>query len=160
MQLITRDDLDDLAAQAARTPRRRLNRNLHPGPEDPIQRLFVAADRDSYFRPHRHPDRGETAIVLRGRFDVLLLDATGLVLDRFALGPGEGAQAFDLEPGAWHTWIAQEDGSLFFEVKAGPFDPAGTLFAPWAPPEGTPEAGAFRELLRNARAGQRVDRGA
>jgi cupin fold WbuC family metalloprotein len=157
---ITHEELDDLAARAAQGPRRRLNRNVHGSPEDPVQRLYVAACRDSYFRPHRHPERGEFAMVLRGHFTVLLLDATGLVLDRLELGPGQGTQGFDLEAGVWHAWIAQEDGSLFFEVKAGPYDPAGTAFAPWSPAEGTPEAGAFREKLRHARTGQRVDRGA
>lgn len=159
MQRITRDAFDELAVQAAVAPRRRLNRNLHAGPEDPIQRLFVSACTDSYFRPHRHPDREETALVLRGRFDVLLFDATGLVLDRVGLGPSQEDQAFVLEAGVWHAWLAQEDGSLFFEVKAGPYDPAGTNFAPWSPAEGSPEAGAFRERLRAAHPGQRLDQG-
>jgi cupin fold WbuC family metalloprotein len=159
MQRITRDDFDELAAKAAGMPRRRLNRNLHAGAEDPIQRLFVAACKDSYFRPHRHFDREETALVLRGRFDVLLFDATGLVLDRISLGSSASDQGFVLEAGVWHAWLAQEDGSLFFEVKAGPYDPAGTSFAPWAPAEGSPEAAAFRERLRSAHPGQRLDQG-
>jgi cupin fold WbuC family metalloprotein len=141
--------LDDLAVRAAVAPRRRAHLNVHPTLEDPVQRLFVATMRDSYFRPHRHPEKWELAIVLRGSFDLVTFDDDGRVTGRFTIGPRETAFGFQLPAATWHSWIPNEDGSIFFEVKQGPYDPATIAEpAPWAPEEGSPNASAFAEKLR------------
>ena len=157
MKQVTGELIDQLAARAASAARRRVNHNVHEHPSDPVQRLFVAAMRDSYFRPHRHEGKGEFALVLRGFFDVVIFDATGRVTERLRVGPSTGVDGFDMPAGAWHSWVPGEDGSVFFEVKQGPYDPAtASEFAPWAPAENTPEAPVFLEWLRRAAAGERA----
>jgi hypothetical protein len=51
--------------------------------------------------------------------------------------------------GVYHALVALEAGSIFFEVKAGPYDPASAKeFGPWAPAEGDPGAQAYHAKLR------------
>lgn len=149
MKLFTEALLDELAAKAAASPRRRAHHNIHSGNADLVQRFLVTVNRDSYVRPHRHLARSELALVIRGGFDVLTFDDSGVVTARYAVGEGAPTLGFETPQGIWHTLIARVDGSTFLEVKEGPYDPAtSSQFAPWAPPEGDAAAPAFLERLR------------
>lgn len=154
MKLVTQSLLDEMIARAGDSPRRRSHHNMHELPEDPVQRLFVAAKRDSYFRAHRHPGKWEFSVVLRGLFDVLTFDGEGRLTQRIAVGPEAGIAAFELPPDTWHAWVPMSDDAVFFEVKRGPYDPQTAAEpAPWAPPEGAPEVAAFAARLREAQVG-------
>ncbi len=141
-------------SKAAASPRRRAHLNIHANAADPVQRFFVAANRDSYFRPHLHFTKSELAVALRGRFDILTFDESGRVLARYAIGEGTGHFAYETAQGTWHTLVALTDGCAFLEVKEGPYDPAVAVdFAPWAPAEGDEAVGRFQQWLRTAQAG-------
>lgn len=154
MKLITTDLLNGLLDQAGASPRRRAHHNIHDSPADPIQRFLVAARRDSYFRPHRHRLRGEFALILRGRLDVIILDDSGKVLQRVALAPDAEVFGFEMAADTWHAWMPMTDESLFFELKQGPYDPqTAAEFAPWSPAEGAPQVAPFMTRLRQAKVG-------
>lgn len=156
MQTFSDELLADLCARAADAPRARAHHNIHAGNDDPVQRFLVAVQRNSYFRPHRHPVRSELAVTLRGGFDVLSFDDDGTVTGRWATGAGSGAFAYETPAATWHTLLARDDGSVFLEVKQGPYDPATAVaFAPWAPPEGDPAVAQYQQWLRAARVGDR-----
>jgi cupin fold WbuC family metalloprotein len=148
MKLITQDMMEDLISQAACSSRRRMNLNIHERLTDSVQRLFIAARQGTYFRPHRHPGKGEFALVIRGWFDVLTFDDAGMVLNRVSIGRNQRAFGLDIPPDVWHTWIPREDPSVFFEVKQGPYDPVSSMeFAAWAPEEGSVHVEAFQDRL-------------
>lgn len=154
MQLFTTDLLAGLLAQAGASPRRRAHHNVHDSPADPMQRFFMAACRDSYFRPHRHRQRAEFAMVIRGQADVILLDDSGKVLQRLSLGPDAQVLAFEMAPDTWHTWVVMSADAIFFEIKQGPYDPqTAAEFAPWSPAECAPRVATFMPRLRQARIG-------
>ena len=157
LQLFTDGLLDDLLRQAGAAVRLRANHNVHASPHDPVQRLFIAAQRSSYFRPHRHDRAWEFVLVLRGHFDLIVFDGHGLVLERHAVGPGAGTAGFEVPANVWHAWVARTDGGVFLEVKPGTYDPQTAIdYAPWSPEEGSAAAAEFTEMLRGARAGTRV----
>jgi cupin fold WbuC family metalloprotein len=131
--------LNHLSAEAARSPRRRKNLNVHPVLEDPIQRLFNAMEPGTYARPHRHArDNGwEFMIVVRGAFALLRFDDDGRLLARADLRAG----AVEIPAHAWHSAVSLAPGTILFEVKPGPYSPIDDKdFAAWAPPEGDPRA--------------------
>ncbi|MGP8033140.1 MAG: WbuC family cupin fold metalloprotein [Steroidobacteraceae bacterium] len=157
MQLISRELLDELAARATASPRLRTHHNLHASNEDRVQRYLVVANRDSYFRPHRHTTRAELALVVRGQLDLLAFDGDGRVTARYALGEGTANIAYENGPGNWHTVLVQTDGTAFLEIKEGPYDPAtASEFAGWAPAEGNPGVARFLEWARRASPGERA----
>jgi cupin fold WbuC family metalloprotein len=156
MKLIPTAMLDELAARAAASPRLRTNHNLHEAPADVLQRYFIVALRDSYFRPHRHPAKGETALVIRGRLDVLMFDPAGTVVARYAMGDGAPNLGYETPPGTWHSLVLHSASAAFFETKEGPYDPATAVeAAPWAPVEGDANARAYLDWMRAAAAGAR-----
>ena len=91
MKLFSSALLDELSAKATASPRGRANHNIHMAADDPVQRFFVVANRQSYFRPHRHRTKSELAFVVRGGFDVLTFDESGRMLARYVVDAGGGA---------------------------------------------------------------------
>lgn len=157
MKLVTGALLDDLAARAAGSPRRRAHHELHEGGGDaPLQRFLVVARSDSYFAPHRHLTRAELGTVLRGRLEFVTFDDHGRITDRVTVGEGCDSRVCEMPPLTWHTVIARSDVAAFLEVKLGPYDAATAKeFAPWAPREGTTQAASLQEWLIAARVGDR-----
>ena len=156
MKLLPAAMLDELAARAAASPRLRTHHNVHESPADAVQRYFIVALRDSYFRPHRHPTKSETALVLRGKLDVVMFDSTGTVITRYAMGEGTPGFGYETPLGSWHTLVVSSDIASFFEIKEGPYDPATIVeAAPWAPAEGDAQARGYLEWLRTAQPGMR-----
>lgn len=154
MKLLSRALLDELAAKAAASPRARAHHNLHASADEPVQRYLVTANRDSYFRPHRHAARAELALVVRGFMDLVTFDAGARVTARYALGEGTDNLGYETAQGTWHTVIARADGTTFLEIKQGPYDPAtASEYARWAPAVGTAEVARFLEWVRGAAPG-------
>ena len=157
MKLITSHLFNELLARAGATTRKRTNHNIHESAADPVQRLFIASRLGSYFRPHRHPGKGEFALVIRGLFDILTFDDDSRLTQRVTIGPGANVLAFDMPPNIWHTWLPRADESVFFETKQGPYDPeTAAEFAPWSPAEDSARVAAFSARLQTAKVGDFV----
>ncbi|UCV18457.1 WbuC family cupin fold metalloprotein [Ferribacterium limneticum] len=149
--LIDRALLASLTAEAEQAPRLRKNRNFHPGDAYPAHRLLIAIEPGSYVAPHRHlnPDKDETLLVVCGRLGVVIFQAENAVDRSIVLQAGGEVIGIDIPHGVFHTVLALEPGTVFFEAKAGPYVPiAESERAPWAPAEGTPAADDYlKELL-------------
>jgi cupin fold WbuC family metalloprotein len=150
IKFIDDDLLNEVTAEARGSPRGRKNRNFHQADDSPAHRLLNAIEPGSYVAPHRHldPHKDETMIVLRGRLGLVVFDAAGAVAQTAVLSVEGGTPGVDIPHGAWHTVLALESGTVFFEAKAGPYQ---TLTpeerAPWAPQEGAAEAGGYYARL-------------
>lgn len=154
MKQITRTTLDTLAAQARQSPRRRANLNLHEQLDDPVQRLAIAMEPDTYVRPHRHPHTWELLYPLAGRFAVLHFDEAGTLTDRTVLGAE--SRVIETPAGGWHAVLSLDPGAVIFEVKHGPYQPiAEADYAPWSPAAETPVAAQLVAWYATAQVGQR-----
>ena len=148
MKWIDTHMVSDMMARSAESNRKRTNHNLHESAEDPVQRYCIAATRDSYFRPQRHPHNWELAIVFRGQFQFVVFDENGSVTESHTVG-AHSEKGFEIEANRWHCWIPLTDECAFFEVKPGPYDPATAAeFAPWAREEGTVDAKQYVQQLK------------
>lgn len=160
IRLIDAALLDEVCAEAAVSPRRRKNRNFHTRDDQPGHRLLNAMQTDSYIVPHRHldPDKAETMLVLRGAMAVLEFDDSGQVIAVSRVGAGMTAMSgmgVDIPSGTWHTVIALQPDTVFFEAKAGPYLPlTADERAPWAPAEGGSDAADYLEALRKLAIGR------
>jgi len=155
---VTTDLLEDLSRRAASTSRRRLNHNLHPTLDDPIQRLLNAFEPGTYLRPHRHldPPRWELFACLRGRAAVLIFDDRAVVSLRTVVDPAGPAVAVEVAAGVCHTIVSLATGTVMLEVKPGPYVALSDKdFAPWAPGEGEPSCPALVRFFARAEIGDR-----
>lgn len=150
-QIINRELFDRVSAEAQASPRRRKNLNFHAAEADASHRLLNALEPDSYIPPHRHleADKDESIIALSGRFGVVFFDQEGNVTGTATLVPGGEAVGVNIPHGVFHSVVALEPGSVFFEAKAGPYralEPAEK--SSWAPAEGGSGAAAYLEFLK------------
>jgi cupin fold WbuC family metalloprotein len=149
---IDRSLLDRVTTEAARHPRLRMNFNFHEH-EEPVQRFLNAVEPGSYVRPHRHadPPKWEMFVCLRGRGAAVIFDEAGKIAEVHRLDPAQGEHGVEIAAGAWHTIISLAPGSVFLEVKEGPYEPkhAG-VFAPWSPAPDDPGVAAFLATLERA----------
>lgn len=149
-QVIDLDLLDKICNQASEASRRRMNHNFHRL-EDTVQRFLNAIEPDSYIRPHRHVDplKDETFLVLRGSGAVIIFGDDGSIAGIHILDPEKGFWGVDIPGGLYHTILSFSENSVFFELKAGPYDPnADKGFSEWSPEEGSPEAETYLDSLK------------
>ena len=79
---------------------------------------------------------------------MIVFTDTGEVEDILVLDSRRQCWGVEIPAGRYHTVLSRAVGSVFYEVKQGPYDPQRTKeFAPWAPLEGTSEAPAYLQRL-------------
>lgn len=145
--------LDSLSREARALPRRRKNLNLHQSLDEPVQKLFIAMQADSYVRPHRHPEQEKTEffLAIRGHFSALIFDERGRVSERIDFSAGGDVFGAEIRPNTWHSVIALENDSVFFELKQGPYIALSDKdFASWAPEENTADVKPYIQWMRQA----------
>lgn len=148
--LVDQAMLDALSLEARTGSRLRKNRNFHEHDADPAHRLLNAIEPGSYIPPHRHldPTKDETMIVLRGRLGIVFFDAAGRIGQTVLLTVGGPVCAITIPHGVYHSVLACESGTVFFEAKAGPYLPlTDEERASWAPLEGDQAAVAYLKTM-------------
>ena len=150
IQIINDNLFQQITQKATALERRRINHNFHQLP-DHAQRFLNAIEPDSYICPHRHicPSRDEAFLVLKGRGAVITFSDTGDLLEIVELNPEKCMMGVDIPGGLYHTIVSLQSGSVFYEVKAGPYDPSLPKgYADWAPEEGSAKAAGYLNLLK------------
>lgn len=149
MKLITEELLDNVTAQAKENDRLRMNYNFHETMDAPVHRMLNALEPGTYLPPHRHSDKEETYLVLRGRLMAFFYDEEGNVTEKICLNPLEGRYGLEIPPRTWHSIIALESGTVIFEIKKGPYQPLSPEdMATWAPaPDDVEGVKAFVERI-------------
>ena len=154
LKQITPVMMELLGQQAQGSPRRRVNLNLHAQLDDPVQRLAVAMEPDTYVRPHRHRHTWELLYPLAGHFAVLHFDDAGMLSARSLLG--SASLLIETPAGGWHAVLSLAPGAVIFEVKRGPYQAiAEADYAPWSPAAETPQAAALVAWYATAQIGER-----
>lgn len=115
--------LDDLTRRAQNSPRRRMNLNFHESLEDKCHRFLNAVEPGADIPIHRHPEKEESFVVLRGKIRITTYNDDGTIIEDHVLSPSEGRYGVNVEKNVWHTVEALEPGSVIFECKEGPYVP-------------------------------------
>lgn len=149
MKLITEELLNETTLKAKASDRLRMNHNLHTSMDASVHRLLNALEPGTYIVPHRHLDKEETYLILRGSLLAFLFDDNGNVTDKVLLSQASGNYGLEIPPGTWHTIIALESGTMIFEVKSGPYTPLQPEeIAEWAPmPSDTAKVAAYMKSI-------------
>lgn len=146
---LTSADIGGFATGVEKTARQRVRLCTHQSIEDRLHEMFVAYVKATYVRPNKHIGKDESLHILEGRADFVFFDDTGRLIDVVPLGAYDSGHAFycRIPQGVYHTWVIHSDVIVVHETTPGPFDRKDTIFAPWAPEEGSAEVGTFMAKL-------------
>ena len=123
MQLIDKQLLDSVTAQAKESPRLRMNYNFHEQLDAPAQRLLNALEPGTVLPTHRHRYTAETYIVLDGSIHVMSYNDDKTIAESIVLDPKMGIFGLNIPAGTWHTLEVLSTGTVIFEIKDGPYTP-------------------------------------
>lgn len=129
---------DEVMPQAKVSPRRRMHYDLRTEAFEPIasdgshswhdtsMKMLNVLMRDTVIPIHRHSETNEVVIVLRGSGEERTFDGSGCQIQSVLLTAGSDCAGVVVPRGAWHTFVAFEDGTTIFEAKDRPYDPIST----------------------------------
>ena len=115
--------LDNLSAEAKKSPRLRMNLNLHDSLDAKAQRLFNALEPGTDLPIHRHHHTAETYLLVRGKLRVMFYDDDRNEISSTILDTQTGNYGVQIPVHQWHTLEVLESGTVIFEVKDGPYTP-------------------------------------
>ena len=149
--------LDQIKAQAMRTPRQRARLCAHLDTKDRLHEMFIVMARDIYVRPHKHLGKSESFHVIQGAADIVFFDENGMVEEFFRIGDVASGKVFYFrnDEARYHTQIITSESLVVHEITNGPFNRAETVFAPWAPEEtNLPDVRDYMNKLKQHVAGE------
>jgi cupin fold WbuC family metalloprotein len=123
--IITYSLLDIISSQAKKSPRLRMNYNLHETLDATVQRLFNAMEPGTVIPIQRHRNTAETIMLVRGKMKVVLYDNDRNVIESAILSHELDNYGVHIPAGVWHWVEILEPNTVMFEVKKGPYEPLG-----------------------------------
>lgn len=129
--------LEAIAESTPHTEKKRSRICCHDDLASNPQEMLICLSKETYIRPHRHFNKSESGLCLRGYADVVFFDEGGGILDSWIMGPeAEGFPFYyRIESPVFHCLIVRSEQFLFHEVSSGPCRSEDTEFAPWSPDE-------------------------
>ena len=121
--IINKHLLDKVSEQAKSSPRLRMNYTFHQSLDDKCHRMLNAIEPGTVVPIHRHPDKDESFVALRGKVRLTTYNDDGFEIESVVLCPEDGLYGVDIPKGVWHKLESLESGSVVFECKEGPFAP-------------------------------------
>lgn len=121
--VIDKSLLNKVSEQAKVSPRLRMNYNFHQSLDDKCHRMLNAIELGTEIPIHRHPDKDESFVVLRGKVRSTTYNDDGSLIESVVLCQKNGLFGVDIPKGVWHKLESLEPGSVMFECKEGPFVP-------------------------------------
>lgn len=115
--------LDSVSAQAAESPRLRMNYDMRNSAEDGSQRMLNAIEPGTELPIHRHLTTSEVCFVLRGKAEEIFYDEFGNETERVLMIPDSDCSGVVIEAGRWHKIVSLEPGTVIFEAKDGVYKP-------------------------------------
>lgn len=123
MNVIDKNLLDEVSAQAKSSPRLRMNYNFHQSLDEKCHRMLNAVEPGTDIPIHRHPDKDESFVILRGKVRSTTYNDDGSVIDSVILSQEDGIYGVDIPKGVWHKLESLAPASVIFECKEGPYVP-------------------------------------
>lgn len=114
--------LEEVVAEAQRSERRRMHRDMRNSVSDKSQRMLNALEMGTILPTHRHCTTSETQILLRGRIDIMFYDDLGCGTHCFHLDPRKGMYGVNIPMEMWHNLKVLES-AVIFETKDGAYTP-------------------------------------
>jgi len=130
-------DICYLIEQASRNKRKRIRFCSHENPAEQVHEMFIVQPQNAYIRPHKHKNKIESMLVLKGEVDYVVFNEDGSIRKVIQMGELGSSKTFynSLREATYHTQLIRSEWLVFLEATKGPFDKKDTIFPEWCPEE-------------------------
>jgi len=106
---------------------------LHENPDAEFHQMINLEPKGKYYRPHKHPTKGESYHIIEGSMAAFVLNEDGVVTTVNVLD-AEDNFIYRIGPDTYHALAPLSDIVIYHESKLGPFVSEGdSIFPDWAP---------------------------
>jgi cupin fold WbuC family metalloprotein len=129
--------IKELSAHVGKTKLRRARICAHLDEEDDLQEMFVAVEKGSFIRPHKHLTKCESLSVIEGTAIAIFFHDSGSISDAFYIGRESKDHRFyyRISSPIFHMLIIISELFVFHEATTGPFRREDSVYSPWSPDE-------------------------
>ena len=104
---------------------------IHKNKSSKHHSMVLLQNKKNYYRPHKHKNKGDTFLILKGKLACFLLDNKGNIKFKCILKRDE---IFRTPDNTFHAIMPITKKVLYFETKKGPFlKKNDSIFASWSP---------------------------
>lgn len=129
---VNKEYIEYLKSLAQKNENRKCTMCLHNNIRAHVHEMINIYPQGEYVRPHSHPFKTETKIIIEGKMKVFIFDSNGEIVDEFFMEK-DGIYTVRLDKGIIHTNIPVTD-IVFHEITEGPFvGKNDSVFPDWAP---------------------------
>ena len=129
--------IDQLIELASLNERKRIRFCAHESPLEDVHEMFIVHPCGAYVRPHRHLNKIESMLVLKGKVDYVVFNGDGSIRKVIKMGDLSSGKMFynSLRAPIYHTLLIRSEWLVFLETTKGPFDKKDSSFPDWSPNE-------------------------
>ena len=134
---VGRGEIEFLKKRAACNGRKRIRLCTHKDIDDKLHEMLIVHTKDTYVRPHKHPNKSESFHLIEGSADVVIFNEAGNVVEVIQMGDYLSGCRFyyRISNPYYHTLLIRSEVLVFHETTNGPFKGSDTVYAPWSPEE-------------------------
>ena len=104
---------------------------IHKNKSSKHHSMVLLQNKKNYYRPHKHKNKGDTFLILKGKLACFLFDNKGNIKFKCILKRDE---IFRTPDNTFHAIMPITKKVLYFETKKGPFlKKNDSIFASWSP---------------------------
>ena len=150
---ISNSDIDSLIKLAISTKRQRVRYCIHSTPSESVHEMFIVHSKGAYVRPHKHLNKPESMIIIKGEADYVVFDGEGNIKEKIPMGDYQSGKPFyqSTRVDEFHSLVIHSERLVFLEVTQGPFNKDDTVFAEWSPMEN--EGDKIKKIMRRIEKG-------
>ena len=132
---LSKKDLDDLCYYASLNTSKKSRICSHQNTSDQLHEMFIFHQKNYYVRPHKHYNKAESILILKGNADLILFNDNGDVDDVIALDELSSGNTFyhRIDLPIFHSLVIKSENLIFYEATSGPLKMENTEFAKWSP---------------------------
>ena len=135
--ILSSEIIDDLIKKASENKRKRIRLCAHKNNDELVHEMFIVHPYKAYVRPHRHINKIESMLILKGEADYVIFKNDGRLEHSIQMGDLRSGKPFynSLRVATYHTILIRSKWLVFLEITNGPFNRKDTEFAKWSPEE-------------------------
>lgn len=135
LQTVDDKNISDLIKECNTNKNNKIRICTHLNEKSLLQEMLIFHKKNKYVRPHKHLNKIESMIVIKGKIKFLIFNEDGSLKNFFYMKPyGKGKVFYhSMKVSVYHSFIIESDSVFFLEITQGPFKRKDTIFANWAP---------------------------